>query len=161
MPNQRIQFKRGKTCQWNPQIGFVYDGKPVYIIGTNYVAKYICTNFWQDWRPSEIKKDLEKISELDLNAVRIPIHWEYAEPAPGEFRLKVIERFGKFLGMAEDSGLFVMPWFLVGVATVNYDVSWRKRRSFFVEPMRTYATNHIVRFVNNYKNRPNILCWDI
>ncbi len=161
MLTERIQFKRGKICEWNPKVGFMYDGKPIYIVGTNYVARYICTNFWEDWRPLEIREDLEKISKYGLNAVRIPVHWEYAEPALGKFRPEAIERFGKFLDMAEELGLFVMPWFLVGVATMDYDVSWRKGRSFFEEPMRTYAANHITKFVKEYKDRPNILCWDI
>ena len=142
-------------------MGFELDGKAIHIVGTNYVARYICTNFWEDWRPEVIEADLAEIAATGLNAVRIPVHWEYFEPAPGKYREEPLEHFGKFLAIAATHGLFVMPWFLVGVATGTYDVSWREGRSFFREPMATYAANHLRNIVHRFRNRPNILCWDI
>ncbi|RKY70464.1 MAG: hypothetical protein DRQ24_09235 [Candidatus Latescibacterota bacterium] len=158
---KQIHFKCGQLCRWNPARGFELDGKPIHIVGTNYVARYICTNFWEDWRREAIEADLAEISATGLNAVRIPVHWEYFEPAPGQYREEALERFGKFLDMAAAHGLFVMPWFLVGVATEDYDVSWRDGRSFFREPMATYAANHLANIVRRFRDRPNILCWDI
>ena len=40
-------------------------GNQVHVVGVNYVASYICSNFWDDWRPEVIEKDLAKIRELD------------------------------------------------------------------------------------------------
>lgn len=156
-----IAFKQNQICRWNPETGFEIDGVPVYIVGTNYVARYICTNFWQDWRPEVVASDLDRIAGIGLNAVRIPVHWEYAEPAPGKFRPEMFERFEAFLDMARERGLFVMPWFLVGVATQDYDVSWRNGESFFSERMTASAANHLRTFVERFHKAPNILCWDI
>lgn len=156
-----VQFKPGQTITWRPNQGFWLDGEPFVATGTNYVASYICTNYWEDWRPEELKKDLDLIAKLGLNALRIPIHWEYAEPAPGQFRPEMMERLGQFLTWAEERGLAVMPWFLIGVATQFYDVSWRKGGNFFEEPMVGHAVNHIQTFVARFKDRPNILCWDL
>jgi len=158
---ERIHFRPGQVCRWSPPRSFELDGRPVFIVGTNYVARYVCTNFWEDWRPEVIAKDLDNIAAAGLNSVRIPVPWEYAEPRPGVFRPEMEKRLAAFYTMAEERGLFVMPWFLVGVATQNYDVSWREGRSFFREPMRTYAAEHVRHFVRLLKDRPNVLCWDI
>jgi len=117
----KITFKEKQICRWNKELGFELDSKPIYIVGTNYIPKYVCSNFWQDWRPEIISKDLDGIASLGLNAVRIPIHWEYLEPAPKRFRVEALKRIDSFLDMAKKRGLFVMPWFLVGVATMDYD----------------------------------------
>lgn len=151
----------GQICRWNPVVGFERGGIPCYVVGTNYVARYVCTNFWEDWRPQTIARDLDLIASTGLNAVRIPIHWEYAEPSPGQFREEALERISQFLDMAMERGLLVMPWFLVGVATLNYDVSWRNGRSFFSEPMVSHAENHLRTMVGKFRHFPNILCWDI
>lgn len=159
--NSGIRFRAGQVCRWSERQRFELDGAPVYIVGVNYVARYVCTNFWEDWRPEVLAADLDHIAAVGLNAVRIPINWEYAEPRPGTFRPEMIERLGVFLKMAEEHGLFVMPWCLVGVATLTYDVSYRNGGSFFREPMLTYAAEHMRRLVHLFKDRPNILCWDI
>ena len=157
----KISFKQDQICKWIPGKGFEFDGNPIYITGVNYVTRYVCTNFWEDWRPDVIKKDLEKISNYGHNEIRIPVHWEYSEPQPGEYNKNNFKKFDWILNIAEDNGLFVMPFFLVGICTANYDVSWRNSRSFFEEPMLTYAANNIKEYVSRFKNRPNILCWDL
>lgn len=156
-----IKFKENQICRWNPKTGFEVDGTTVYVVGTNYVARHICTNFWEDWRPEIIAVDLKRIAAAGLNAVRVPIHWEYAEPKPGQFRPEMFARFKAFLEMARERGLFVMPWFLVGVATQDYDVSWRNGESFFSKRMTDCAARHLQEFVKQFKDSPNILCWDI
>ena len=62
--------------------GYLTDknGKEFYPVGINYVASYACTNFWTEFREDEIHKDIVKIAELGLNAIRIPMFWGYMEP---------------------------------------------------------------------------------
>lgn len=150
-----------KYCRWRPTSGFELAGKPIYIVGVNYTSKHACTNFWKDWRPEVLAEDLAQIAVLGLNAVRIPIHWEYAEPSPGKFNPDMFERTAAFMEMAGERSLLVMPWFLVGVATQDYDVSWRGQRSFFDEFMTSAAENHLKTMVGHLARHPNILCWDI
>lgn len=148
-------------CRWNRKTGFEIKGQPIFITGINYVMRHVCTNFWEDWRPEIIAADLERIAAVGLNAVRVPVHWEYAEPTPGQFRPEMLTRFADFLDMARKCGLFVMPWFLVGVATQDYDVAWRNGESFFSKRMTGCAVRHLQEFVRRFRASPNILCWDI
>jgi len=137
------------------------DGKPMHLVGINYVASYVCTNFWKDWRPDRIEKDLSKIASLGLGAVRIPMHWEYMEPIEGVYNSEFEERFAVFVKMCETYDLYIMPWFLVGVATQDYDVSWRRERSFFGEEMKKAAAEHLIHFIRPYAENKQILFWDI
>ena len=143
--------------------GYLVDskGKPMYVVGINYVASHICTNFFEDWRPEVMEKDLKRISELGLNAVRFPIIWGYFEPEEGKYNPLVIERFTKFIGLCKKYGIYAMPWFLAGVATRNYDVPFRNGRPFFEGHMVNVAENHLKNFVKHFKDEEQILFWDI
>lgn len=132
-----------------------------HIVGINYVASYICTNFWEDWRPEVIEKDLAQIAELGLNAVRIPMHWGYMEPEEGRYNDSFSEKFDLFVELCRNNQLYVMPWFLVGVATRDYDVPYRNGRPFFSGEMVALAENHLRHFIAPYKEEEQILFWDI
>ena len=136
-------------------------GKPIHLVGTNYVASYICTNFWADWRPDVIESDLKRISEMGLQAVRIPWHWGFMEPEPGKYNPVFEKEFAEFMEMARKYNLYVMPWMLIGMATQDYDVPFRQGRSFFCEEMTEIAVNHIKHFIAPYKDDENILYWDL
>jgi len=156
-----MKIRPESRCRWIAGQGFELDAKAIYIVGTNYVSGYVCTNFWDDWRPEVIAGDLDRIAATGLNAIRIPIFWEYTEPAQGEFRQEFLDRSNIFMEMAAERGLLVMPWFLVGVATGVRDVAWRKGESVFSETMTAYAENHLKKMVRHLGKHPNILCWDI
>jgi len=136
-------------------------GKPVHMVGINYVASYICTNFWEDWRPEVIEKDLADIADLGFSAVRIPMHWGFMEPEEGKYNKDFEAKFKVFVEMCRKYQLYIMPWFLVGVATRDYDVPFRNGRPFFTGEMVYIAENHLKHFIEPYKDEEQILFWDI
>ncbi|MEG0050212.1 MAG: cellulase family glycosylhydrolase, partial [Clostridia bacterium] len=137
------------------------DGLPFYPVGINYVASYICTNFWQDFRPEALHADLKKIAQMGLNAVRIPMFWGYMEPREREYNEDIFPKFDLFLSWCKELGIYLMPWFLVGVATRDYDVPFRNERPFFTGDMVSIARDHIQHFVSRYKSEEQILMWDL
>lgn len=136
-------------------------GRPAHIVGINYVASYICSNFWEDWRPETIEKDLQHIASLGLEAVRIPMHWGYMEPEEGKYNEEFSVKFLAFIEMCRKYDLYIMPWFLVGVATRDYDVPFRGDRPFFTGEMVAVAENHLKHFIEPYRDEEQILFWDI
>ena len=136
-------------------------GTPFHVVGVNYVARYICTNFWEDFRPEQIDADLGAIARLGLNAVRIPMHWGYMEPEIGKYSETFFKRFNEFLDMAGRHGILVMPWFLVGIATKSYDFPFRNGRSFFTGEMLDIEEKHLKAVTSRYSTDERILFWDI
>jgi len=137
------------------------DGKPLYIVGVNYVTCYVCTNFWEDWRPDHIRADLKNIASMGLNAVRVPMPWGFMEPCPGQYNEVFQARFRLFVDWCGALSLYVMPWFLVGIATQAYDVPYRNGLSFFGPEMTELAENHLRHFISPYRDEQWILFWDI
>lgn len=136
-------------------------GNQVHIVGVNYVASYICSNFWEDWRPETIEKDLAKIHELGLNAVRIPMHWGFMEPERGKYNADFSRKFDAFIEMCRKYELYIMPWFLVGIATNEYDVPFRNGKPFCSGEMVKVEEEHLKHFIAPYKDEELILFWDI
>lgn len=138
------------------------DGKPMYLVGVNFVAGYCCTDFWTDWREDSIARDLDIMHEMGLNAVRIPIIWNTFEPQQGGFNPMMLERLDRFFDLCRERDIYVMPWCLVGIATEEYDVSWRNGRSFFFdEGMIQAEENHLRTLGARYAEEEQLLCWDI
>lgn len=137
------------------------DGEPLYIVGINYVPSYVCANFFEDYRPDIIDRDMAQMEKMGLNAVRIPIFWGFFEPDEGLFNETAFERFSEFIEMAKGHDLYVMPWLLVGVATAHADIPYRQGRPLFEGDMLYAAENHLRTFARRYKNEEGILFWDI
>lgn len=137
------------------------DGNPLYIVGINYVASYVCTNFLEDFRPEVIERDMEQMEKMGFNALRIPIYWGFFEPEEKRFNERAFENFSAFLSMAKSHGFYVMPWLLVGVATKDADIPYRQGRPIFEGDMLFAAENHLRTFARRYKDEEGILFWDI
>ncbi|GCE25142.1 hypothetical protein KDA_06260 [Dictyobacter alpinus] len=143
--------------------GYLQDteGNPLYVVGINYVASHVCTNFWADWRPEAVERDLKRIAELGLNAIRIPLFWGFNEPEQGVYNELVLTRFQQLIDWAKKYQIYVMPWFLVGVATGDYDVPFRNGRPFFRGEMVDVAERHVQWFISHFASEEQILFWDI
>lgn len=137
------------------------NGEPFYPVGINYVASYICTNFWEDFRPEEIYRDLKLAHSLGIRALRIPMNWGFMEPQERVYNEEIFPMFDQFLAWCREFDMYLMPWFLVGIATQDYDVPFRGERPFFTGDMVEIARDHICHFVERYRDEDRILMWDL
>lgn len=137
------------------------EGELFYPVGINYVASYICTNFWEDFRPDVIYKDLKLAASLGVRALRIPMNWGFMEPEERVYNEAIFPMFDRFLDWCRALDMYLMPWFLVGIATQDYDVPFRNGRPFFTGNMVDVARNHIRHFVSRYRDEERILMWDL
>lgn len=138
------------------------DGKPFYLVGTNFAGGYTCSDFWADWRPERLLRDLDIMRDMGLNGIRIPIMWGTVEPEEGHYDETILNRIGQFFAWCGERGLYVMPWCLVGIATMTYDIPWRRGRSIFSDPSMVRAEErHLTMLGERFKDCENLLCWDI
>ncbi len=137
------------------------EGELFYPVGINYVASYICTNFWEDFRPDVIYKDLKLAASLGVRALRIPMNWGFMEPEERVYNEAIFPMFDRFLDWCRALDMYLMPWFLVGIATQDYDVPFRNGRPFFTGDMVDVARDHIRHFVSRYRDEERILMWDL
>ena len=66
-----------------------------------YMSGYACADFWTDWRPASIRRDLDQIQGMGLNGVRMPILFEVFEPEEGKINSVMLDRLGEFLDWAD------------------------------------------------------------
>lgn len=79
---------------------FYMDGKPVKIISGAFHYFRTVPEYWRD--------RLEKLKNLGCNTVETYIPWNLHEPEKGQFRFDGILDIERFVGLAEEMGLYVI-----------------------------------------------------
>jgi len=141
---------------------FTKKGRRFILVGINYMPSKAFYRLWEDWNPDQIEEDFKKMKELNLEAIRIPLFWASVEPEEGVISPKFLERFDKFLEIAEKYEIHVMPFLFVGVCVDIWDVPWRRGRNIYKDPeMLKLERKHIETLATRYADNPAILAWDI
>ena len=140
---------------------FSYDNRTWYPVGVNYMPRYKCGNWFEDWREDEIIADLDRIEELGLNCVRTPVFWSYYEPEPGKFNDNYIEKYKHFIDLCRERNLRVMPFFLVGICTNFFPPPYSFGESMYEGRMLELECEHIASFASQFKDEEYIFCWDL
>ncbi|HUU26756.1 MAG TPA: cellulase family glycosylhydrolase [archaeon] len=140
---------------------FSKDRKPFIPVGINYLPHYRCGNWFEDWREGEILKDLDKMADLGLNAVRIPVFWSYFEPRPGEYNGECILKYRIFIGWCRERGIYVMPFFLVGICTGFFRPPYSFGESMYEGPMLGLEKAHLKEFARHFASDEQIFLWDL
>jgi cellulase (glycosyl hydrolase family 5) len=140
---------------------FSKDGKPWVPVGINYLPHYICGNWFEDWREDEILKDLDKMAELKLNSVRTPVFWSYFEPQPHVYNFEYIDKYHKFIGFCRKRGIYVMPFFLVGICTNFFPPPYSFGDSMYEGEMLELEIKHLQAFARHFADEPQIFLWDL
>lgn len=140
---------------------FQKDGKPWVPVGINYLPHYCCGNWFEHWREEEILRDLDKMAGLGLNSVRTPVFWSYFEPQPRTYNLEYVEKYRKFIGFCRERGLYVMPFFLVGICTGFFPPPYSPGESMYSGPMLELEKEHLQAFARHFADEPQVFIWDL
>jgi beta-galactosidase len=141
---------------------FSRDNRRLFLVGTNYMPSKAFYRMWEDWNPKQIEKDFQKMKELNLEAIRVPLFWSSVEPEEGAISPRFLERFDEFLRIAERYEILVMPFLFVGVCVDNWDVPWRKGRNIYQDPeMLKLEKKHVEALASKYGKNMTIFSWDI
>jgi len=140
---------------------FVRNGKRFFPIGINYLPGYLCGNHFKDYRAEHIIADLDHISRLGMNCVRVAVFWADFEPKEGQYSRRFLTTFKRFLAECKERRILVMPVFLIGTWTGMYDAPYWKPPGMYQGGMLELEAKHIAEFVRHFVDEPAILCWDL
>lgn len=115
--------------------GFVRDGRPIVPCGVNYWPASCGTDMLAAWPADEIRRDLDLVRGLRLNAVRFFLRWDHVEPELGAFDPLAFERLRSLLGWCAERDLLANPCLFVGFMSGGH--FWPRgkgARSMYADP---------------------------
>ena len=104
--------------------------------GANYVPRKHWWYCWQDWDQQSIRDDLNAISELGLDHIRIQCLWPIFQPGIGNVSDGAVEHLQHLLDSADNAGLDVEVTVLNGwMSGLQYMPAW-------VAPLKVPSKEH-------------------
>lgn len=141
---------------------FTIKNRKFFLVGINYVPSKASFRLWEDWDPAQIEHDFEKMRQLGIDSVRVPLFWFSVEPQEGMISQTFLDRFAEFMKIAEKNHIYVMPFFFVGVCVDIFDVPWRRGRNIYSDPeMQKLERKQVETLARLYANNPTIFSWDL
>jgi endo-1,4-beta-mannosidase len=136
-------------------------GNATFLLGTNYWPSYAGIRMWSNWKPELIRRDLEKMTELGLNAHRSFLFMPDFLPNPHETNPLMLERFVQYLGLCVEAGIGTFPSFFVGhMSGEDWDVPWREGRNFYTDPeLLEIEERYISDVVRAAQGSPAVYGW--
>jgi hypothetical protein len=92
--------------------GFVTSrGKPFVPIGVNYYRPGTgwAPKVWQQFDPEATRQDFARMKEFGITCVRVFLTYKSFYTDAGELRPEGLEKFDRFLSLAEEAGIYVHP----------------------------------------------------
>jgi endo-1,4-beta-mannosidase len=157
LPKVRIA-KDGRSFETAAGRPFVPFGVSYYRPGTGWAPQV-----WKQFDAEATRKDFARMKELGINCVRVFLTYHSFYSDPGVLRQEGLEKFDRFLALAEQAGIYVHPtgpdlwegppnWQPVAVAdqrTLQYTVQ------FWELFAARYRGRHVI-FAYDLKNEPMI-----
>ena len=160
-----------------------------FIVGCNYWASHAGTRMWSDWDADVIAADLQQLSQIGLQVLRVFLLWPDFQPLtclytgqgqPMEFRfgedplpfdeagqagvsVKAIDRFAAFANLAEKYGLKLIVGLVTGWMSGRlFTPPAFESRNVLADPTVLMWQVRFVRyFVRTFAQHPAILAWDL
>ncbi len=119
---------------------------PENLKGVNYYpSANPWLNFWRNYNPEVVKKDIALIKHYKFNHLRIFI--PYAIFGKGTLNKKMIAKLDSFLHICDENKL--------GVTLTLFDFPESYRLAYYPSTRK-----HLIQLLDRYKNHPAVLVWD-
>ena len=137
------------------------NGKPLYLLGVNYWARDAGPLMWRKWDKEKVREEIRQMKALGMNSIRSFIYMPDFMPRPGELDEEMLRRFGEFLQLCKEEGIYTFPSFFVGhMSGENWDVPWREGRNFYTDPwMLRQEIAYVQGIVSRFKDEEAIIGW--
>ncbi|MGB9607597.1 MAG: cellulase family glycosylhydrolase [bacterium] len=135
--------------------------KPLFILGVNYWARDAGPLMWRKWNREKVREEIRQMKSLGMNTIRSFVYMPDFMPRPGEVDEEMLRRFGEFLKICEEEGIYTFPSFFVGhMSGENWDVPWREGRNFYTDPwMIRQEIAYVQKIVSRFKDEEAIIGW--
>src|ERR1043166_1227697 len=135
------------------------NGTPFVPIGVNYFRPGTgwAPQIWKTFDADATRKDFGRMKELGVNCVRVFLTYHSFHSDPGVLKAEGIEKFDKFLGIAEEAGIYVHP---AGPEFWEGPPNW-KPVAIADERTLTAAEKFWKLFAARYRGRNVIFAYDL
>ncbi|WP_158887670.1 glycoside hydrolase 5 family protein [Amycolatopsis anabasis] len=119
-------------------------------LGVNYTPSTRWFHMWQDWRETDLRRDLHDIARLGLDHIRIMLLWSEFQPEPHLISGEKLDRLARFLDLAGEVGLDVEVTVFNGHISARYwTPNWLqttpKPVNWFADPAALDAQHALLR----------------
>jgi hypothetical protein len=131
--------------------------------GVNYVpsrAWYYCYN---DWHPSDVAADLDRIAEIGADHVRVMLIWPWFQPNAAVVSAAHLDRLDELVGLAAARSLDVQPTLFTGwLSGFRFDPPYLGEEPFFSSPRwRRVQDLYLDEVSKRMRQHTNFLGYDI
>ena len=129
--------------------------------GANYVPSSGWFYSWLDFRPDEVRRDLEDLAGLGLDHVRIFPVWPWIQPNRGLVRESAIDDVLRTVDLAAEVGLDVAVDLLQGHLSSfdflpSWVLTWHRRSIFTDTDVRDGLRQYVATVAKAVAARPNV-----
>ncbi|HEY5913858.1 MAG TPA: hypothetical protein VJA21_24990 [Verrucomicrobiae bacterium] len=131
--------------------------------GVDYVPShnwYFCYN---DWQPSYIARDLDRIAEIGADHLRVMVIWPWFQPNPAYVSSAHLDRLDQIMELAAERKLDVLPTLYTGwLSGFHFNPAFLEKEPFFTSPKWAAAQDFYLEEVSKRMRRHlNFLGYDI
>ena len=103
--------------------------------GVNYVPSqnwYFC---WNDWKPDEVARDLDRVAEIGADHIRIMLIWPWFQPNPRVVSPVHLYRLEELLRIAAERKLEVLVTIYTGgLSGFHFNPPYLEKKPFYTSP---------------------------
>jgi len=135
----------------------------VHRFGVNYVPSqnwYYCYN---DWKPEDIRRDMEAIADLGADHIRVMVIWPWFQPNPAQVSSVHLDHLEEMLAIAAEYGLDVMvTLYNGGLSGYAFDLPYFDKKTFYSAPEWQKAQALLLeKIAERMQGHTNFLGFDI
>jgi len=109
-----------------------WPAQPSVWVGANFWSRAGGPRMWARYDGDVVREELATLAQHGCTLTRSFCFWADFMPAPETLDEEVMERFGDFLELHSEAGMWTIPTFIVGhMSGQNWDPSWRQGRDLY------------------------------
>jgi hypothetical protein len=131
--------------------------------GVDYVPSrnwYFCYN---DWEPSAIARDFDRIAEIGADHLRVMMIWPWFQPNPACVSSAHLDRLDQLMELARERKLDVLPTLYTGwLSGFHFNPTYLEKEPFFTSPKWARVQEFYLEEVSKrMRQHSNFLGYDI